>query len=143
MKKKILLLSALTVAIAIGVVGMSAFEAHVINVIAQIENALSVNTDHIDFGTVFPQEYLTHDVEISLSSSFLAEDNADDVEYVIKQKPKPRPEAIGVGAQFATHFEAHQWCLDNDPIEPNDPNDEYYLNLTFINRGDGEEAEIQ
>lgn len=77
-------------AIAIGVVGMSAFEAHIINVTAMIENALDVNTNPIDFGTVFPQEQLDAEFNIALSESFLAEENADDVNYKIKQKPKCR-----------------------------------------------------
>lgn len=70
------------------VAGMSAFEAHVINVTAHIENALAVDTYGIDFGTVFPQEYHEEDFTISLSQSFQDERRVDDVEYVIKQKPK-------------------------------------------------------
>jgi len=66
----------------------AAFEAHVINVTAKIENALAVNIEHIDFGTVFPQEQLDEPLDIRLSDSFLAEDRVDDVEYIIRQKPK-------------------------------------------------------
>ena len=66
----------------------AAFEAHVINVTAKIENALSVPTDPINFGTVFPQEELEKFLSVSLSQSFLDEPNADDVEYIIRQKPK-------------------------------------------------------
>jgi uncharacterized protein YegL len=66
----------------------AAFEAHVINVTAQIENALSVDTTPIDFGTVFPQEELEAPIHVELSSSFLAEDRVDDIDYVIRQKPK-------------------------------------------------------
>ncbi len=66
----------------------AAFEAHVINVTAKIENALSVSTDLLDFGTVFPQEHLNLPVRVALSDSFMAEDRVDDVEYFIRQKPK-------------------------------------------------------
>jgi len=66
----------------------AAFEAHVINVTAKIENALSVATESIDFGTVFPQEYLEERLHLGLSDSFLAEERVDDVEYMIRQKPK-------------------------------------------------------
>lgn len=66
----------------------AAFEAHVVNVTAQIENALSVNTTPIDFGTVFPQEQLDQTINLELSQSFLAADRVDDVEYIIRQKPK-------------------------------------------------------
>lgn len=91
MKKRVILSLFTLMAIAIGVVGMSAFEAHIINVTAKIENALAVSTDNIPFGTVFPQEHLTSPLDIGLSESFLLEPNADDINYVIKQKPKPRP----------------------------------------------------
>ncbi|MFH1956675.1 MAG: vWA domain-containing protein [Patescibacteria group bacterium] len=87
MKKITLGLIAL-LAVVGGVAAMSAFEAHVINVVAKIENALSVSPEHIDFGTVFPQEELYEPLNISLSQSFLDEDRVDDVEYRIRQKPK-------------------------------------------------------
>src|SRR3989344_5944422 len=72
----------------LSVVMLSAFEAHVINVTAKIENALAVSTDAIDFGTVFPQEHLERPLGIRLSGSFMEEDRVDDVEYFIRQKPK-------------------------------------------------------
>ena len=67
---------------------LAAFEAHVINVTATIENALTVQREQIEFGTVFPQEYLKEPLDIVLSSSFLSEDRVDDVDYIIRQKPK-------------------------------------------------------
>ncbi len=91
MKKRILLTIAAVAAVAVGVVGMSAFEAHVINVTAHIENALSVITEPIKFGTVFPQEYLEKPFEVALSASFNNEPRVDDVEYKIVQKLKPCP----------------------------------------------------
>ena len=88
MKKRIILgLSSLAVAVVI-IPLFSAFEAHVINVTAKIENALAVSTDAIDFGTVFPQEHLKQPLGIRLSGSFMEEDRVDDVEYFIRQKPK-------------------------------------------------------
>ena len=88
MKKKILLALATVVVIAGGVAALSAWEAHIINVTAKIENALNVSTKEIEFGTVFPQEKLVENIWIRLSNSFLEEDRVDDVEYVIKQKTK-------------------------------------------------------
>jgi len=88
MTKKIGLGLVALVAMVAGVVGLSAFEAHVINVTAQIENALQINTRPIDFGTVFPQEQLDKFFDVTLSASFLEEDRVDDVEYIIRQKPK-------------------------------------------------------
>ena len=86
--KKILASVALVATVAVSAAMFAAYEAHVINVTAHIENALYVHPDEIAFGTVFPQEYTERDLTIELSSSFLAEDRVYDVEYVIKQKPK-------------------------------------------------------
>ncbi len=71
-----------------GAAAFSAFEAHVINVTARIENALNVPVKFLDFGTVFPQEHLEKTIDVNLSASFLAENRVDDVEYFIRQKPK-------------------------------------------------------
>lgn len=88
MKKKIALgLGALATAVAILPL-FAAFEAHVINVTARIENALNVPLEHLDFGTVFPQEKLDKTFDVSLSQSFIDENRVDDVTYVIRQKPK-------------------------------------------------------
>lgn len=84
-----LALSAGTLGVIIaGAAAFSAFEAHVINVTAKIENAMNVPIKFLDYGTVFPQEYLVKDVPVTLSASFLAEGRVDDVEYFIRQKPK-------------------------------------------------------
>jgi len=88
MKKKIVLTIGAILIVVGGVAAMSAYEAHVINVVAHIENALSVSPKEIAFGTVFPQEYMESDFTIRLSDSFQEADRVDDVEYVIKQKPK-------------------------------------------------------
>ena len=90
MKKRLLLTTATIAAIAIGVVGMSAFEAHIINVTAEIENAMFVPIEDtgLDFGTVFPEEVFNREFEISLSDSFLGQERLDDVEYMLRQKPK-------------------------------------------------------
>jgi len=88
MKKKILISIISIMAIIGGIAALSAFEAHVINVTAHIENALSVNSKHLDFGTVFPQEYLEREFTISLSDSFLEQNRLNQVDYIIAQKPK-------------------------------------------------------
>ena len=87
MKKILLGFSALSLAVAT-VPLFAAFEAHVINVTAKIENALTVDTTPIEYGTVFPQERLDKFVDVRLSGSFLEEPRVDDIDYVIKQKPK-------------------------------------------------------
>ena len=87
MKKLSLILGAVALTL-VALPLFSAFEAHVINVTATIENALSVPIEAIKFGTVFPQEYLNKALGISLSGSFLSENRVDDVDYIIRQKPK-------------------------------------------------------
>ena len=86
------------VALAAGTVGaviagsaaFSAFEAHVVNVTATIANATDISTSALEFGNVFPQEIQHLPVTLSLSQSFLSQDNtgASTVDYMIKQKPK-------------------------------------------------------
>src|SRR3989338_7252207 len=66
----------------------AAFEAHVINVTARIENALFVPVKSINFGTVFPQEKLDKFFDVQLSQSFRDESRVDDVDFFIRQKPK-------------------------------------------------------
>lgn len=88
MKKKIILASFAALSAVVALPLLSAFEAHIINVTAQIENALSVDTHSLTFGTVFPQEKLDRFFDISLSQSFEDEQKADDVNYIIRQKPK-------------------------------------------------------
>jgi len=68
MKKVILILTAI-VLVASGVAAVSAYEAHVINVKAHVENALSVNTTDVNFGTVFPQEWIVKHRAVKLGTS--------------------------------------------------------------------------
>jgi len=104
----------------------AAFEAHVVNVSATIENALFVHPQSLKFGTVFPQEHLESSFFISHSQSFSTEDQTrvGTVEYVIKQKPKPRAEFLASAGKEA----ARDWCHLNSPTDPNDPADPYYTN---------------
>jgi len=135
MNKKITLSLAALIAVIAGITGMAAFEAHVINVTAKIENALSVTPNEIAFGTVFPQEYTKKNLTISLSDSFKEEGRVDDVNYVIKQKPKVRPnDQNPEGDPYATIYPdgysdgivAHEYCLNNRPTNADDPDDPYY-----------------
>ena len=48
MVKKILLAGVAGLAVVVSVAALSAFEAHIINVTAKIENALSVNQQHAE-----------------------------------------------------------------------------------------------
>lgn len=81
---------AVLAAIALLVPLFAAFEAHVINVKAHIENALQVSPKEIDFGVVFPQEELKADFTVGLSESFMAQDRVNDVHYRLVQRRKPK-----------------------------------------------------
>ena len=56
-----------------GAAAFSAYEAHIVNVTATIENAMSVPVSALDFGNVFPQEKLDQTFNMSLSDAFLAQ----------------------------------------------------------------------
>lgn len=108
--------------IALAMIPMfAAFEAHVINVTAQIENALFVHPQSRQFGTVFPQEYKEQGIFITFSESFSAEEQirVGNIDYQIKQKPKPLPSYVSQVGKDA----ARLWCHDNYPITPYDPLD--------------------
>ncbi|MBZ9572904.1 hypothetical protein KJA17_01840, partial [Patescibacteria group bacterium] len=117
MKKKILLIIITVVVVAGGVAAFSAFEAHVINVTAHIENALKVLpvTGELTFGTVFPQEYLEKKIWITTSESFCDPDQERvyDIGYKIVQKPKPIwpvPEKCIMYPDDPTIEEAREYC---------------------------------
>lgn len=90
MKKVLLVLGALVVSIS-GVAMVSAYEAHLINVTAHVENAMTVNRDHIDFGTVFPQEWVLEEFIVGVSNSFCAvnQTRVSQINYSIWVEWKP------------------------------------------------------
>jgi hypothetical protein len=86
MKKILLIVTALVLMVS-GVAAVSAYEAHLINVKAHVENALTVGTAEVDFGTVFPQEWIKYHRSISLSTSAIAEKGTavGDLQNVVYQ----------------------------------------------------------
>lgn len=89
MKKLFLGIGAAATALAVLPL-FAAFEAHVINVSAKIENALFVHPESLEYGTVFPQEHLNSSFFLAFSQSFseASQRRVGRVDYVIKQKPK-------------------------------------------------------
>jgi len=89
MGKKLSGIAAIGIAL-ISIPLLSAFEAHVINVTAQIENGVEciIVGDDIDFGTVFPQEKLDKTFDIALSQSFINNPEFDLLQYSVLQQPK-------------------------------------------------------
>jgi hypothetical protein len=104
--RKILLLTIVGLVVVVtGIAAVSAFESWVVNVTARIENALYVHPEAQNFGTMFPQEKAIRSFFITTSQSFSAADQRRvlNIDYVIKQKPKPINPADA------------KWCQDNLP----------------------------
>lgn len=139
MKKKILLGLVAVAVVAGGVAALSAYEAHVINVTAHIENALKVSpaSGELVFGTVFPQEYLEKHIWITTSESFCEADQRRVlmIDYKIVQKPKCINETGEYApVDYATHLcpEGYKQMpvlcpyLSKTPIDDDDvPYDDY------------------
>jgi hypothetical protein len=68
-----------------GVAAVSAFEAHAINVKAKVENALSVPTTSLHFGTMFPEEFFLTTFQVRTSESFCASSQTRmlDIDYEV------------------------------------------------------------
>ena len=91
MKRVILIVFAL-VLVVVGLVSATAFEGHIVDVRAHVENALWVDPYEINYGNfTFPQESIDEYLCIGLTTSFL---NANqlrlcDVKYALIWEPKP------------------------------------------------------
>jgi len=86
------------------------FQINILKVSAQIDSALILSPGNLPYGIVFPQEKLDKTFSLSLNESV-----AEAVDYQINQTPKPR-------APADTDF-----CRQNNPANPADPNDPYYV----------------
>jgi hypothetical protein len=104
--KKLILIVAALVMVASGVAAVSAYEAHVVNVTAKVENALMLRygqtTDnveplHVAYGTVFPEEWAKIHFNVELSQSFLATEDegyVDNVTYELWAERKEIPAEV-------------------------------------------------
>lgn len=94
MKRVLLGLVALVMVVS-GVAAVSAYEAHVVNVKAHVENAMTLidvgggPLYKMEFGTVFPEEWLTKTFKVSMSGSFCSYDNHQEIDYDIWVVEKP------------------------------------------------------
>lgn len=88
MKKVIFLVAALLVVFS-GVAAVSAYEGHMVDVKAHVENALMVNTVEADLGITFPEEKVETDIIVGLSESFRAQTRYSTVLYNVYWEPKP------------------------------------------------------
>ncbi len=91
--KKVLLVLAALMLVSSGVAAVSAYEAHVINVKAHVENAMEVRATAIDFGTVFPEEWWIKEFTLGTSNSFCAgtQQRVTKIDYSIWVEWKPIP----------------------------------------------------
>ena len=55
---------------------------------AHIEKVLVINPTEINFGNVFPYEYLEEAFKVQLSDAFMTQEGVTKVDYKIVQKPK-------------------------------------------------------
>ena len=78
MRKKAILIVAALLLVVSGVAAVSAYEGHLVNIKAHVENAIGVETYELDFGVSFPQEQRQEDLTWGLSESFL-DDTQDRV----------------------------------------------------------------
>jgi len=95
MKKIIMLVAALLV-IASGIMAVGAYEGHLVDVKAHVENAIGVSNYDVTFGTVFPEAEIETYFQIGLSNSFLNQCRYSTVNYELWWEPKPIPAGANV-----------------------------------------------
>jgi hypothetical protein len=124
MKKAILIVAALVLVLS-GVAAVSAYEAHLINVRAHVENAMSVTVEELDFGTVFPEEWMIKEFTVQVSESFCKEDQlrVTYIDYAVWAEWKPDPAGgyyywlgdalyVGIDAPLKNPWQqVATWCL--------------------------------
>jgi hypothetical protein len=79
--------------VASGMTAVSAYEAHALNVKAHVENAIALDAYHINYGTVFPQEWLLKEFHVQTSVSFCAQTQTrvNAIDYAIWAEWKENP----------------------------------------------------
>lgn len=129
MKKVVLVLGALVMVMS-GVATVSAYEAHIVNVKVHVENALDLSQNEVlNFGTVFPQEWLVYLVPVRMSDSFCKEEQlrVDTVDFRFYLEEKPGYPWLGDAlylqwGSVTTPASAAQmtntWSTSSPPIDP-------------------------
>jgi hypothetical protein len=90
LKKAVLIVSALLLVVS-GVAAVSAYEGHLVDIKAHVENAIGVDTYELDFGTVFPQDSPEIDLKYGLSNSFMSDNQVriSSLDYALFWELKP------------------------------------------------------
>ena len=120
MKRVLLVLGAL-VTVFSGVAMVSAYEAHVINVTAHVENAMKLQSVGIgpdyeyDFGTVFPEEWMLKTFVVRVSDSFCELDQTTrlNIDYDIWVEEKEGYYWLGDALYFCVN-----WNFTTYPLGP-------------------------
>jgi hypothetical protein len=113
--KKILFLAAVLLVVFSGVSAVSAYEGHLIDIKAHVENAIGVNTIELNMGTVFPQEVFEAQIPFGLSQSFMSSNQLrlSSVNYELAWELKP-----GVGATPLTSANPLYLGSYYEPLNP-------------------------
>ena len=83
MKKTILIFAAMLMVVS-GVAAVSAYEAHTVNVKAKVENAIELSSyTALEFGTVFPEEWIDRHTTVQFSSSFNEQETRHFVDFEV------------------------------------------------------------
>ena len=102
--KKVLLIMTTLILLMSGIAAVSAYEGHVIDVRAVVQDAIWVEDTDLDLGVCFPQEAKETSVYIGVTNSFLSQSTWSSVRYELWWEPKllsdhpgavnPRPRAL-------------------------------------------------
>jgi hypothetical protein len=121
--KKIIFLAAALLAVFSGVAAVSAYEGHVIDVKAHVENAIWVQGEafqnggyesNLNLGTLFPEMSVETDLVFGLSNSFKAQSAYSTVDYALYWEPKP----VSGSTTFKDIWPYMQLKLDGTPLAP-------------------------
>ncbi len=112
--RRILTILSFPVALLLGMATVSAYEAHAINVTANVSNALNVSaTAGTELGTpgdpANPLRWRTIPIDISLSNSFTGQARANTVDYMICAQPKPKTHPGDPAIPFDPLFHDFLW----------------------------------
>lgn len=120
MKKVVLVLGALLMMVS-GTAMVSAYEAHIINVTAHVENAMQLQgvgfgPDYeYDYGTVFPEEWMLKTFVVRVSDSFCEASQTTrlNIDYELWVEEKAGYEWLGDALYFTVN-----WDFKNFPDGP-------------------------
>jgi hypothetical protein len=119
--RKIILIVAALVLVVSGVAAVSAYEAHIVDVKAHVENALGVPAE-VDFGINFPQAVNETEFVFGLSNSFVSENQTEfsQVHYVILWESKPIGDHDAIDPDCDGDFEPIWPYVTLSPADAND-----------------------